>query len=107
MVINEDGVITENQNTEVKKQTTNENLKKINLPNDSFDLESNNQVLTNLENKETVKKNVDVANLVDSDFPKETVNTENAELSENAESSNSTENLKTIEGKDSEKKETG
>ena len=43
MVINENGLITENQNTPIQKQTANEELKQNNLPKDNFDFESNNQ----------------------------------------------------------------
>lgn len=50
MVINKEGLITENQNTQVQNECTNENIKDYNSTENIFDLESNNQILANLDN---------------------------------------------------------
>lgn len=60
MVINRDGLITENQNAQVKDKTFNKELAENGLLKNSFDLNGNNHAKTNLIGKETV--NIDTFN---------------------------------------------
>ncbi len=63
MVINENGLITENQNTPIQKQTANEELKQNNLPKDNFDFESNNQTqIDTYEEKIQIQETEDATN---------------------------------------------
>ena len=63
MVINENGLITENQNTPIQKQTANEELKDNNLPKDNFDFESNNQTqIDTYEEKIQIQETEDATN---------------------------------------------
>ena len=58
MVINKDGLITENQNTRVQNKTANEELKENNVVQDNFGFSSNNnQIITNLINRDLTLKN--------------------------------------------------
>lgn len=121
MVINEDGVITENQNTQVQNECTNENFKNDKSTENIFDLESNNQLLANLENNTNNSLSAKIDSNVNENKLYESVNenlveanslenSENFESIEVIENTNSTENIIDIKNNKnseiSEKKET-
>ena len=69
MVINKDGLITENQNTRVQNKTANEELKENNVVQDNFGFSSNNnQIITNLINRDLTLKNDMLENSKASNF---------------------------------------
>lgn len=121
MVINKDGVITENQNTQVQNECTNENFKNDKSTENIFDLESNNQLLANLENNTNNSLSAKIDSNVNENKLYESVNEnlveanslengENFESIEVIENTNSTENIIDIKNNKnseiSEKKET-
>ena len=121
MVINKDGVITENQNTQVQNECTNENFKNDKSTENIFDLESNNQLLANLENNTNNSLSAKIDSNVNENKLYESVNEnlveanslengENFESIEVIENTNSAENIIDIKNNKnseiSEKKET-
>ena len=68
MVINENGLITENQNTtdvQVENTVLNSTINPINntKPDENFDLKSNNQIISNSINEDAPQSNNDLENI--------------------------------------------
>ena len=121
MVINKDGLITENQNTQVQNECTNENFKNDNSDKNFFDLESNNQILANLKSNGNssfstkIDSNTDEnklyetanENFVEANSLEKSENSEDNEVIKNADDAENVIDLKEDENSEiSEKKET-